>query len=140
MDEDFRQLSINMNDYIDIHESFNIAELQLIKNALSHHDIDYHILNETLLQLGNMEAMGYSGARVQVNSLQATAAKILLDELKLVPLSEAADEEMPFWMERFTKMTDQLPFLNWMAPFLRFLMVVLLSAILLFVLLFVFSD
>jgi hypothetical protein len=121
--------------YTEIHESFNIAELQLIKNALTNNDIEYRVLNEMLLQVGNAEVMGYSGARVQVNSLQVGRAKQLLQELDLLGSDQTLEGEDDLFAP-ILKITGRIPFLNWLDPVLQFLGFILLIAILVFVVLF----
>ncbi|MEM1325413.1 MAG: DUF2007 domain-containing protein [Bacteroidota bacterium] len=124
-----------MITYTEIHESFNIAELQLIKNALTNHDIDYRVLNEMLLQVGNAEVMGYNGARVQVDSLKVGQAKRLLHELNLVGSDQTLEGEDTFLMP-VLRLTERIPLLNLLDPVFQFLGLVLLGAILLFAMLF----
>ena len=124
-----------MTTYTEIHESFNIAELQLIKNALTNHDIEYRVLNEMLLQVGNAEVMGYSGARVQVDSLKVGQAKQLLQELELVGSDQTLEGEDTFFTP-ILKITNRIPLINWLDPVLQFLVFILLVAILVFGVLF----
>ena len=126
-------------EYIEIHESFNIAELQLIKHALEHDNIDFKIWNETLLQTGNVEAMGYSGARVKVNPLQVGSAKEILAKIVFDSSSEEGTEEFLI-MQKFAAFTDRIPVLNWVVAPFRIVAIALILTLILFSLLYWFSD
>ncbi|MEM0994027.1 MAG: hypothetical protein AAGI49_13395 [Bacteroidota bacterium] len=124
--------------YIEIYESFNIAELQLIKHALKNEGIDFKVQNETLLQLGNVEAMGYRGAGIKVDVLHATRARQILSQSGF-SASKATEEETFLFIQQFTAFTDRIPLLNWMIPALRLVILVFLLTLLILFLLYRFG-
>ncbi|MEM9887255.1 MAG: hypothetical protein AAF849_15285 [Bacteroidota bacterium] len=125
--------------YIEIYESFNIAELQLIKHALEKEQIDFKVQNETLLQLGNVEAMGFRGAGVKVEVLDAGKAKQVLIDLGFNTNASDAEEEFEL-MKRFARFTDQIPLLNWFFPALRLVIFVFLATTFILFLLYILAD
>jgi len=123
-------------DYIDIYESFNVAELQLIKHALASGDIEFKVFNEILLQAGNAEAMGYSGARIQVHILQVADANRILRELGFKGDASTKEEDQFGFMLRFTELTDRIPLLNRLYPPFRLIIALLVLTLLIFGVLF----
>ena len=122
-------------DYIDIYESFNVAELQLIKHALTNENIEFKVFNETLLQAGNAEAMGYSGARIQVHIMQVAEANRILREHGFKSASSQEDEQFGF-MRQFTELTNRVPLLNRLYPPFRLIVVLMVLTLLIFAILF----
>ncbi|MEL6944257.1 MAG: hypothetical protein AAFO82_16470 [Bacteroidota bacterium] len=122
-------------DYIDIYESFNVAELQLIKHALANEEVEFKVLNEILLQAGNAEAMGYNGARVQVHIMQVAEANRILRELGFKEASSQEEDQFLF-MRQFTELTDRIPLLNRLYPPFRLIIGLLVLILLIFGLLF----
>lgn len=122
-------------DYIDIYESFNVAELQLIKHALSNEDIEFKVFNEILLQAGNAEAMGYSGARIQVHIMQVAEANRILREHGFKGKPSQGDDQFGF-MRQFTALTDRIPLLNRLYPPFRLVVGLMILTLLIFAILF----
>lgn len=122
-------------DYIDIYESFNVAELQLIKHALASEDIEFKVFNETLLQAANAEAMGYSGARIQVHIMQVAEANRILREHGFKSASGQEEEQFLF-MQKFTALTDRIPLLNRLYPPFRLVIALMVLTLLIFAILF----
>ncbi|MEM6700689.1 MAG: DUF2007 domain-containing protein [Bacteroidota bacterium] len=122
-------------DYIDIYESFNVAELQLIKHALKSENIEFKVFNETLLQAANAEAMGYSGARIQVHVMQVAEANRILREHGFKGTSSEGEEQFVF-MRQFTAFTDRVPLLNRLYPPFRLVVGLMILTLLIFGILF----
>ncbi|MEM8526967.1 MAG: DUF2007 domain-containing protein [Bacteroidota bacterium] len=121
-------------DYIDIYESFNVAELQLIKHALENENIEFKVFNEILLQTGNAEAMGYSGARIQVHIMQVADANQILRELGFKNTSSQEDDQFGFMLQ-FTELTDRIPLLNRLYPPFRLVIGLMVLTLLIFAIL-----
>lgn len=121
-----------MSRFIEIYQTLDVAELQIIKSALQHNNIDFTIYDENTLYSSNVYGMGLSGARIMIDKNKHAEAIELL--INLIPEKfQHLDLELKdksSWLDNIEQWKSRIPFLrNWSVAFIVIAFVTILVAL-----------
>ncbi|MCB0656432.1 MAG: hypothetical protein KDC57_09870 [Saprospiraceae bacterium] len=113
-------------DYVTIYECASIPDLDLVKLALNHAEIPFRVQHENALRMGNIPAIGFHGALIQVEADDAKEAReMLLEQGFKLEITHPSNAFFS-WLDN---KTSSLPLLNRWPVVFRFLF---LAALLIF--------
>ncbi len=119
-----------MDRYIEIYQTLDIAELEIIKSTLNHHEIEFTVYDENTLYSSNVYAMGLSGARIMVDKNMHTEAMGILIDLIPEKFRNQSGKTKAQWILDLERKKNSISVLkNVPLPFILIGLVVILVAI-----------
>jgi hypothetical protein len=110
-------------NFISIYESNDSFELNIIKIELKRENINFRILNENTLQIGNVYALGNNGAIVQVQEAFLEQAELVLTNLNLISVHNQENDKF-YIVKYFEEITSSIPILKRMNTSTRLICVI----------------
>lgn len=116
--------------YIRLIETMNSQDLTMIKLALSKENIAYKTLFENTLRIADVYALGNSGAIIEVAEDDYLKSKEILSELGFNIDYDPIEDRFEF-VNKFDRITENIPFLRRFRLEYRFLLILLVSSLML---------
>jgi hypothetical protein len=115
-----------MSSFIEVFETNQISELQLIKTSLNHLNIRYEVFGEQILYSGSAYAMGFSGARILVHPEDHADALAVVMNIRPISEYDIYEDHSGSWISEVNTWKDKFVLLKPLPVFMILLLPILL--------------